>query len=133
MKHGKLPQFKVKVNGTPLMVMADTGASVNILDGNGYARLKVKPQIKTANEKVYPYGSTKPLPLVGKCECEVETEERFSVETFFIVKGKYGCLMSWATSQRLGLIQVAKSVELEQEKETASGESTHSARDIEYS
>ena len=127
MTHGKLPQFKVKVNGTPLMIMADTGASVNILDGNGYARLKVKPQIKTANEKVYPYGSTKPLPLVGKCECEVETEERFSVETFFIVKGKYGCLMSWVTSQRLGLIQVAKTVELE--KETAPGESNHSARD----
>ena len=47
---------------------------------------------------------------MGKCSCEVETEKKFSVKTFFIVIGTSGCLVSWQTSQRFGLVQVAQSV-----------------------
>ena len=76
-----------------------------------FAKLRTKPKLNKTNEKIFPYGSNKPLPLVGKCKCEVETEKKFSVETFFIVKGTTGCLVSWKGSQRLGLIQVVQSVE----------------------
>ena len=48
---------------------------------------------------------------MGKCGCEVETEKKFSVETFFVVKASTGCLVSWKGSQRLGLVQVVQSVE----------------------
>ncbi|CAB4043628.1 Hypothetical predicted protein, partial [Paramuricea clavata] len=48
---------------------------------------------------------------MGKCDCEVQTEKKFSVETFFVVKGMTGCLVSWKGSQTLGLVQVVQSVE----------------------
>ena len=111
MSYQKLPKFKVKINGTPINVMADTGASVSILDEATFAKLRTKPKLSGTNEKIFPYGSNKPLPLVGKCDCEVETEKKFSVETFFVVKGTTGCLVSWKGSQRLGLVQVVRSVE----------------------
>ena len=107
----KLPNFKVRINGTPLTVMADTGASVNLLDEVSFAKLRTKPRMTKTNEKIFPYGSNKPLALVGKCCCEVETKTKFSVETFFVVEGKTGCLVSWKSSQRLGLVQVVQSVE----------------------
>ena len=91
--------------------MADTGASVNILDEVAFAKLKLKPKVDKTNEKIFPNGSNKPLPLVGKCKCEVETEKKFSVETVFMVKGTTGCLVSWKGSQRLGLVQVVRFVE----------------------
>jgi hypothetical protein len=111
MSYQKLPKFKVMINGTPINVMADTGASVNILDEATFAKLRTKPKLRGTNEKIFPYGSNKPLPLVGKCDCEIETEKKFSVETFFVVKGTTGCLVSWKGSQRLGLVQVVQSVE----------------------
>ena len=109
MSYQKLAKFKVKVNGNSINVMADTGASVNILDKVTFGKLRTKPKL-SRKEKIFPYGSNKPLPLVGKCSCKVEIEKKFSMETFFIVKGTSGCLVSWQTSQRLGLVQVAQSV-----------------------
>ena len=111
MAYQKLPKFTVRINGTPIDIMADTGASVNILDEVAFAKLRTKPKLNKTNEKIFPYGSNKPLPLVGKCKCEVETEKKFSMEMFFIVKGTTGCLVSWKGSQRLGLVQVVQSVE----------------------
>ena len=116
-EHGKLPRFRIKLNGTLITIMADTGASVNLLDESSFAKLKEKPRLEVAKEKIFPYGTVKPLPIIGKCQCEVESEKKFSVETFYIVKGKHGCLVSWATSERYDLVQVVKSVETTQDKD----------------
>ena len=45
MSYQKLPKFKVKVNGTSINVMADTGASVNILDEVTFGKLRTKPKL----------------------------------------------------------------------------------------
>ena len=90
--------------------MADTGASVNLLDEVSFAKLRlIQPEIGKANVKIFPYGSDKQLTLVGKCQCEVETDTKFSVETF-IVEAKAGCLVSWKSSQRFSLVQVVRAV-----------------------
>ena len=114
MSYQKLAEFKVKVNGNSINVIADTGASVNILDKVTFGKLRTKPKLSRTKEKIFPYGSNKPLPLADKCSCKVEIEKKFSVETFFIVKGTSGCSVSWQTSQRLGLVQVAQSVTQQQ-------------------
>ncbi len=46
MSYQKLPKFKVMINGTPINVMADTGASVNILDEATFAKLRTKPKFE---------------------------------------------------------------------------------------
>ena len=98
MSYQKLPQFKVKINGTPLTIMADTSASVDVLDEVSFDKQRIQSEIRKTNVKILPYGSDKPLTLVGKCQCEVETDSKFSVETYFIVEGNAGCLVSWKSS-----------------------------------
>ncbi|XP_046845080.1 uncharacterized protein LOC124438929 [Xenia sp. Carnegie-2017] len=91
----KLPKFKVKINGTPVSVMADTGSSVNLLDEVNFNKLKKKPILQEANEKIFPYGSKKQLSIKGKCQCVVETDK----------------LYGWKSSQKLGLVQIVASIE----------------------
>ena len=71
MSYQKLPQFKIKINGTPLTVMADIDASVNLLDEVSFAKLRIQPEKRKAKVKIFPYGSDKPLTLVGTYQCEV--------------------------------------------------------------
>ena len=71
----KLSKFQVKVSGSLLTLIPDTGASVNILDQFSYEKLKTKPKLLKANEKIFPYASSTPLPVIGKCQCEIETEK----------------------------------------------------------
>ena len=59
-----LTKFKVRVNGTVINVMADTVASVNILDETTFGKLRTKPKLSKRNEKIFSYGLNKPLPLV---------------------------------------------------------------------
>ncbi|KAK3706244.1 hypothetical protein QZH41_008631, partial [Actinostola sp. cb2023] len=69
-----------------------------------------KPKITKAKEKIYPYGSNKSLPILGKLTAEVESRGKFAEEKFFIVKGNGGCLLSWNISQHLGLVQVVRPI-----------------------
>ena len=92
MSYQKLPKFKVMINGTPINVMADTGASVNILDEATFAKLRTKPKLSRTNEKIFPYGSNKPLPLVGKCDCEIETEKSLAWKLSLLSKAR---LAAW--------------------------------------
>ena len=48
---------------TPIRIMADSGATVNILSKRDFDGLKSKPQLVETSAKVYPYMSDKPLTL----------------------------------------------------------------------
>lgn len=62
------PIFRVTIMNTPIRIMADSGATVNILCKRDFDGLKSKPQLVETNAKVYPYMSDKPLTLCGKSE-----------------------------------------------------------------
>jgi len=49
------PFFKIKVHGTPVTIMADSGASINILDEKEYRRLPNRPNLEPSSVKVYGY------------------------------------------------------------------------------
>ena len=71
MSYQKLSQFKIKINGTPLTVMSETNASVNLLDEVSFAKLRIQQEKRNAKMKIFPYFSDKPLTLVGTYQCEV--------------------------------------------------------------
>ena len=96
---------------TPIRIMADSGATVNILSKKDFDGLKEKPQLLKTNVKVYPYMSSKPLNLNGKLRVNVASDHRSSEETFYVAEGSSGCILSWMTSQKLNLIKAVNTVE----------------------
>ena len=54
MSYQKLPQFKFKINWTLLIVLADTGASVNLVDEVNFLKLRIQPEIRKATGKYSP-------------------------------------------------------------------------------
>ena len=60
------PLFKIKVQDVPIMVMADSGASINILDEKEYHKLPNRPCLEPSRVKIYGYQSKVPLQVLGK-------------------------------------------------------------------
>ena len=60
------PIFEVQIWNTPIRIMADSGATVNILSEQEFNSLVPKPQISETKTKVYPYMNEKQLNLCGK-------------------------------------------------------------------
>jgi transposase InsO family protein len=99
------PMFDVSVNGHQMALMADSGACRNLMDETDYNKMSPnKPQLATTKAKIYPYRSTVPLPIIGLFDATVDTGKRKCTETFYVVEGSSGSLLSWSTSKRLGLI-----------------------------
>ena len=96
---------------TPIRIMADSGATVNILSKKDFDGLKEKPQLLKTNVKVYPYMSSKPLNLCGKLKVSVASDHLSSEETFYVAEGSSGSILSWITSQKLNLIKAVSTVE----------------------
>jgi hypothetical protein len=104
------PLFRINISGTPLEIMADSGASVNVLNEKDYHAVKDKPKLIHSNSRVYPYMSPKPLNLLGKFQADVSNGQFHCRETFFVVDGPSSSLLSWKALQKLNLITVANNL-----------------------
>ena len=105
---GKTPTVDLTVNKKTVKFFIDTGASVNIIDGETAQKLSLQPEPTQA--KIYAYGSTTPLVIAGRATATVEHKTQVKKETFFVVKSHLGGnLLSSSTAQNLGLIQFAYS------------------------
>ena len=105
------PIFQVTIMNTPIRIMADSGATVNILSKRDFDGLQSKPQLAETRAKVYPYMSDKPLILCGKFRATFTSRSCSSVETFYVAKGSSSSILSWTTSQALNLIKAVSMVE----------------------
>ena len=104
----KQPLFDVKICDTPYTVMADSGASINVLDEKDYQKLLKKPRLVKTDVKVYPYQSSKPLVVLGQFHATIESKRKIVVAKLYVVKGSGGSLLSWKTSQELELLQTVQ-------------------------
>ena len=104
------PVFEVQISNTVLRVMADSGATVNILSEHDFNLLDPKPQLSETKTKVYPYMSKNPLSLKGKFHANVKSGWDSVYEVFYVAKGSSSSILSWATSQKLNLIKAVSVV-----------------------
>ena len=109
LQSGSQPKFEVTINGCKIPIIADSGASVNIIDEEDFKRLS-NQSLTTSKAEVFPYGSSSALPLIGKFESIVEYNSNSTVTTFFVVKGSNGSLLGWETSTKLKLIEVVREI-----------------------
>jgi len=68
------PMFLVKIMDTPIRIMADSEAIVNILSKKDFDGLNEKPKMTKTNFKVYPYMSSKPLNFCAKHRVSVASD-----------------------------------------------------------
>ena len=96
----------------PVTIMADSGASINILDEKEYRRLPSCPKLEPSSVKIYGYQSKVTLGVFGKYSTTLESETKKLRAKFYVVKGSSGSLLSWKTSQDLSLLQTVQQVKL---------------------
>ena len=98
------PYTRVKVLGHSFSAMVDTGASINVIDKETFAKL---PEIELENTKTraFAYDTDKPVKFIGKFDAVIETRKRYAVATFYVVNNNTsGNLISADTAQELGLV-----------------------------
>ena len=120
-QHSK-PVFLLTIAGSKIKMKADSGASVSIINKKDYSNLKVKPPLQSSNTKVYPYMSDKPLDLCGKFKANISSGQHACLGTFYVINGPSDSLLSWKTSQKLKLIQIAHSVSDPESNDTTQSE-----------
>ena len=80
---------RIKIKGTPTRALIDTGASVNVIDETMLRKLATRPKVIPTHARIYTYGGTTPLPLVGVVEVMVAHNTKVKTR-FRVTKGSTG-------------------------------------------
>ena len=90
--------------------MADSGASVNVLDKKDYRALTKPPVFQHTKVKIHPYKSSESLAVLGKFTTVLKFKSTCIRGKIYVVQGSGGSLLSWKTSQDLGLLKTVHRV-----------------------
>ena len=106
MTSDKAPKVTVKVCEHSFKATVDTGATINVIDQDTFAKMK-GPELKPTNIQAFGYTAMKPVKFMGKFEALIETQKRVTVATFYVTKTTDSSnLISSETAQELGLISL---------------------------
>ena len=108
LKNKKLSSFSVKINGQSVKVLIDS-ASVNLVDKRTYDNFIPMPALKKTSVKIYPYGSEKPLNVLGMFHAKLSGsgEDRTPVTAkLCVTEGSSRSLTGQHTAVEIGLLRV---------------------------
>ena len=96
----------VTVCGHMFKTMVDTGATINVIDQNTYAKIK-SSELTHTKINAFAYNSSEPAKFLGEFDAVVETKKRVAIATFYVTKRRdSGNLLSLSTAPDLGLIRL---------------------------
>ena len=97
----------VNIAGKNVSILVDSGASVNAIDHTLFDQLKSSNTIlEKSNAKIYPYGKTTSLDLVGKATFPVKVGSKSLNVEFHIIKGSGKPLIGHKTATELGILRI---------------------------
>ena len=104
----KTPETIVEISGVSTKVMIDTGASTDILDESAFRKIteSVKIELRESSTRIFAYGSTSQLKVLGKFETDIAARNNKVASTIHVLKGTHGSLLSYTTACALGLVDV---------------------------
>ena len=104
----KQPIAKIAIEGVPVRILVDSGASVNMLDLSAYEALLQKKQIPLAPTKtrIHAFGAQKLLHLREKFQAAVELANKVTLAMFYVADQPTGSFMSYESSIELGILQL---------------------------
>ena len=96
------PKVNVKVCQHWFKATIDTGATINVVDQETFAKM-VGPNLGKTSIKAFGFDAKSPVRFIGKFEATIETRKRMAVGTFYVTKtNTSGNLISATTAQDLG-------------------------------
>ena len=101
--------FHVAIGNVTISMLADTGASVTLIDKPTHQKLGCPP-LQQTSAKVFTYGSSTPLELEGEMFVTITHQHRSASGVVLITKGDGGNILSGNMSSSLGLIQIANAI-----------------------
>lgn len=107
------PYFNIQLNNSKIKMMADSGASVNILSEKDYHQIQNKPSMENTSVKIFPYMSKNPLKTLGKIQAKANYGQTSTTDTFYVIEGTSSSLLCWDTSQKLNLIKTVNNTSAE--------------------
>ncbi|CAB3981073.1 Hypothetical predicted protein [Paramuricea clavata] len=117
-----LPTTNINVDGLSVPVVIDSGATVNIADIDTYYKLRTlrKVEIMPSNIRLFTYGSTIPLNILGTITVKVERNGKQILAQFVVVNNRgTGCLLGHKSATELDLLHVGNSVSIQSEEISA--------------
>ena len=106
----QLPHFTINMEGCSLRALADSGATVNLLSKTDYDQLSPPPKLSPCETKISAYGSKTNIPVIGKFKATISTENASTVAKICVVSGNEKPILSWETSQLLGLLTTVHNI-----------------------
>ena len=82
---------------------------MNIVNQKTYDKLG-QPSLRTPDKPVFPYGSKKPLPILGVFTTDIAYDQRTTTADVYVSKTGTETLMSFSTGTQLGLIHISYNV-----------------------
>ena len=105
------PKVGARIDGTPVTMLLDSGASVNLLDPQVYNAILSRNKqlcLQPADTRVFVYGSKKPLPVAGKFQAQINIGDACVEATFYVTHQNAGNILSYQTGVALGMIHIPK-------------------------
>ena len=111
----RLPRATVFLDNQPLTMTVDTGSSINVLRESDYQQLTRLPTLHRTNIRLFSFGSTDPLPMLGKFRSSVnvvDDDSRQIDAQFYVVAGDSytTSLLSFNTAVDIGLVTLHPSI-----------------------
>ena len=137
-------RLPLHINTVKTLVLIDMGPSINLIDLKSWQQIKSSKfnqslKLAKAHDKIFGYGSTQPIELLGKFDGLLETKHKMTAATIYVTQGNGGNLLSFTTAQELGLVEVKiNSVEIttaqsQQDQEFSQQEESNSKPDQTHS
>jgi hypothetical protein len=89
-------------------MVIDTGASIDAIDELAFNTLRKQRPIALQRSKtrIFAYGATNQLPVMGKFHATLECSTGATTTQVHVIKGNFGCLLSYQTASALRLIML---------------------------
>ena len=108
--HPSLPSFKINIDQTEIVALADSGSTVNIVSSETFNSLSVKHNLERSSSNVFSYNSEKALDTLGTFYAKVSHAGKSANAKFQVVPGNACPIIGWETSQELGLLSLCQSI-----------------------
>ena len=100
------PRASIRVCGSSVSFLVDTGAPVNVIDEFTYNELVDKPQLLPCSAHYFGFGSSDPMELAGQFTADIYFRGQSLKAGFIVKRGSSERLLCFSTSRQLGIVQV---------------------------
>ena len=107
----KLAHVNVRINSTAISVLADSGASTNIISQEDFSKIDPTPKLRQATCKIFSYASSKPLETVGVFDAVIQAPNGLSCKSKVnVIKQTRTPILGWPVCQNLEILKPTQHV-----------------------